>query len=90
MARWLERLASPAVRVWAHSPDVVETAEGLVAFWVKISCVRPGSPAELSGLLRRLHTIRPGPDGVLEPFEPFERVCVHVHHAAGTSSRGAS
>jgi hypothetical protein len=86
VARWLESLDFPAVRVWAAAPGVIETADGVVAFWVELPGVRPSSPGELGGLLRRLHTIPSAPDELLQPFEPFARISDHIRHATGLSA----
>ncbi|MGF1652479.1 MAG: phosphotransferase family protein, partial [Actinomycetales bacterium] len=86
VARWLESLAFPAVRVWPSAPDVIETAGGVVAFWVEIPGIRPSAPGDLGGLLRRLHTITSAPAGVLAPFEPFARISDHIRHATGLSA----
>ena len=83
VARWLERLEFPAVRVLPGAPGPYEAAGCVVTFWVEVPGIRQSSPAELGFFLRKLHEIGSAPDNVLGPFQPFAKISDHIEVAVG-------
>lgn len=86
VARWLESVPFPAVRVSPAAPDPVEAAGCVVTFWVYVREIRQASPSELGRFLRKLHAIPTPPAGVVEPFEPFTRIAEHIESATGLAN----
>ncbi|MFB6887895.1 phosphotransferase family protein [Kitasatospora sp. NPDC056327] len=73
VARWLARCGVPAVRPLERVPGPVAPDGRPVTFWEELPPHRPGTPAELAPLLRRLHGL-PVPDLPLGRLDPFVRL----------------
>lgn len=86
VARWLEAVPIPAVRVWPGAPGPVDAAGCVVTFWVYIPEIRQASPSELGHFLRALHTITSPPSDAMGPFQPFTRIAEHIDAATGLST----
>jgi aminoglycoside phosphotransferase (APT) family kinase protein len=73
VARWLEGEGYPAVRALAIDQPLVIDGR-VVTFWEAISDEEVyGTPAEVAGLLVRLHSLIPPEALGLQPLEPFAR-----------------
>lgn len=73
VARWLETDGYPAVRALAVDQPLVIDGR-VVTFWEAVSDEEVyGSPAEVAGLLVRLHALTPPSALDLQPLRPFTR-----------------
>jgi aminoglycoside phosphotransferase (APT) family kinase protein len=73
VARWLETEGYPAVRALAVDQPLVIDGRG-VTFWEAVSDEEVyGTPAEVAGLLVRLHALTPESALGLQPLRPFAR-----------------
>jgi len=82
VARWLESVAFPAVRL-AGPDDQPLVADGrVVTFWELVSeRTEYGTVAELAALLRWLHELEPPSSLVLPALQPFARVDARIDGA---------
>lgn len=86
VARWLTSCDFPAVRPLDGRPEPLEVDGHPVTFWHQLPPHRPGTPAELALLLRRLHEL-PVPGLPLGRFDPFVRLADRIA-GAGTLDDG--
>ncbi|MGL5866569.1 MAG: phosphotransferase family protein [Dermatophilaceae bacterium] len=86
VARWLESVPFPAIRVLPAIPVPVEAAGCVLTFWVRVREISQAAPSELGNFLRRLHLIPTPPPGVTEPFDPFAGIAEHIESAVGLPS----
>jgi len=85
VARWLESVAFPAVRLAGPADQPLVVDGRVVTFWELVSDREEyGTVAELAGLLRRLHALEPQPSLVLPQLRPFGRVERRIEQAALT------
>ncbi|MEY9938580.1 phosphotransferase enzyme family protein [Streptacidiphilus sp. MAP5-3] len=81
VARWLAANDVPAVRPFAGLEQPVEAGGRAVTFWEELPPHRPGTPADLARLLRRLHAL-PVPHGIdLGRLDPFVRLPDRIREA---------
>ncbi|WP_280475915.1 phosphotransferase family protein [Nocardia asiatica] len=73
IARWLEAVGVDAVQV-APGTDPVEAGERVVTFWRELPPHHHGSPAQVAGALKHLHSLTPPTTFDLGEVAPFVRL----------------
>jgi hypothetical protein len=82
VARWLESVGFPAVRLAGPADQPVVADGRVVTFWELVSeRTEYGTVAELAVLLRWLHDLEPPPSLVLPGLRPFARVDARIRDA---------
>jgi len=82
VARWLESVAFPAVRLAGPAEQPLVVDGRVVTFWELVSeRTEYGTVAELAVLLRWLHELEPPPSLVLPALRPFARVDARIDGA---------
>jgi aminoglycoside phosphotransferase (APT) family kinase protein len=87
VARWLDSVGVPAVRLTKHSRQPLLVADTVITFWEFVpESTAPATVGDLARLLRQLHSL-PVPDGVpLQPLDPFHRIPERIRGARGIHS----
>jgi hypothetical protein len=81
VSRWLNASGIAAVAALAGIAQPVQVADRSVTFWEELPPHRPGTPAEVAGVLKRLHAL-PVPDDVpLGLLDPFVRLPERIRDA---------
>ncbi|WP_458688769.1 phosphotransferase [Nocardia tengchongensis] len=86
VARWLESAGMPAVRVTPDIEQPIVVDERAVTFWVELPLHRHGTPTEVAGALRKLHSLAPPMDLDLGTLDPFVRLDKRIEGATTISA----
>ncbi|MFE3795752.1 aminoglycoside phosphotransferase family protein [Nocardia tengchongensis] len=86
VARWLESVGMPAVRVIPDIEQPIVVDERAVTFWVELPPHRHGTPTEVAGALRKLHALTPPGDLDLGTLDPFVRLDDRIERATTMSA----
>ncbi|MBF6137237.1 phosphotransferase [Nocardia puris] len=86
VARWLESVGMPAVRVVPEIDQPVVIDERAVTFWQELPPHRHGTPTEVAAALRKLHALTPPEDFDLGTLDPFVRLDKRIQSASTISA----
>jgi len=82
VARWLESVGFPAVRLAGPADQPIVVDRRIVTFWELLSVpTRFGTVAELGSLLRQLHDLEPPTSLALPELDPFRRTQTRIAQA---------
>jgi aminoglycoside phosphotransferase (APT) family kinase protein len=90
VARWLERVGIPAVRVAEVGDQPIDVDGRAVTFWQELPPHTPGTAPQVAQALRRLHDAAPPPDLNLGRIEPFVRLPERIDNATTLSNEDRS
>ncbi|RJO69787.1 aminoglycoside phosphotransferase family protein [Nocardia panacis] len=86
VARWLESVDVPAVRVLPQTDQPIVVDDQAVTFWRELPPHRHGTPTEVAGALRKLHALTPPATFDLGRLDPFVRLGQRIESASTISA----
>ncbi|MGW0056497.1 phosphotransferase [Nocardia nova] len=82
VARWLEAAGVEAVQAAPDVEQPVEAAGRAVTFWRELPPHHPGTPTQVAGALKKLHSLAPPANFTLGEVAPFVRLDERIAGAA--------